>query len=62
MRTDHLELLMAEDKPPKQSEEFIKFKTAMMKIVSVNKSEIVDALPKMFRERKPPTKKRPDQD
>jgi hypothetical protein len=44
--------------PQTESEEYIKFKTAMMKIVSVQKAEIVKDLPKMFRERKPPTSKR----
>jgi hypothetical protein len=42
------------DDPTADSEEFIKFKTAMMQIVSVEKTDIVDELPKMFRERKPP--------
>jgi hypothetical protein len=33
------------------SEEYIQFEAAMRKIVSVGKAEIVQRLPKMFRER-----------
>ena len=43
-------------KPEAESEEFIKFKVAMQRIVAVRKVDIFEDLPKMFRERKPPKK------
>jgi len=40
-----------------ESEEYMKFEAAMQQILSVRKIDIVDKLPKMFRERKPAKKK-----
>jgi hypothetical protein len=46
---------MPEDERPKEqeseSEEFVRFKAAMLQIVSVRKEDIIEKLPKMFRER-----------
>lgn len=45
---------MSENEKPKgESEEYVKFRRAMQRIVSVKKGDIVEDLPKMFRERKP---------
>ncbi len=41
-----------------ESEEFKKFKSAMVKIVSVRKEDIVERLPKMFQERVADTRKK----
>jgi hypothetical protein len=49
-----------EEKPETQdpSEEFKTFRAAMKQIVSVQKSDVVKKLPKMFQERVPPSKPR----
>lgn len=47
------------DKKPEgeqPSEEFVKFEAAMRQIVTVQKEDIVERLPKMFQERKATTK------
>jgi hypothetical protein len=46
---------MPEDERP-GSEEYAKFRTAMQDIVAVRKVDIVEDLPKMFRDRKPAKK------
>ena len=48
--------------PEPESEEFVKFKAAMLKIVSVRKEDIVGKLPKGFQpSKKTPNKKVQDQ-
>ena len=48
--------MMTEDDDGRTSEEFVRFNAALKQIVAVKKIEIVEDLPKMFRERKPAKK------